>query len=102
MTGQGPNGALPVLGVYGVPQQWPHIRALYQRRVPPHPAHRDRLPGSGRRPAPPCGAAGRAAADWHGTPVWGNRSRASPAANSAPAVPPSLRGASPRSHKPQN
>jgi ribosomal protein S18 acetylase RimI-like enzyme len=25
------DGALPAPGVYGVPQQWPHVRALYQR-----------------------------------------------------------------------
>jgi hypothetical protein len=32
------DGALPAPGVYGVPEQWPHIRELYQRagfRVPP-------------------------------------------------------------------
>jgi GNAT superfamily N-acetyltransferase len=28
---QGADGALPAYGVYGVPEQWPHIRALYQR-----------------------------------------------------------------------
>jgi hypothetical protein len=28
---QGADGALPADGVYGVPEQWPHIRALYQR-----------------------------------------------------------------------
>jgi GNAT superfamily N-acetyltransferase len=27
---QGADGALPADGVYGVPEQWPHIRALYQ------------------------------------------------------------------------
>ncbi len=30
VTSQGADGALPVFGVYGVPEQWPHIRALYQ------------------------------------------------------------------------
>jgi len=25
------DGALPAPGVYGVPEQWPHVRALYQR-----------------------------------------------------------------------
>ena len=25
------DGTLPVLGVYGVPEQWPHIRAAYER-----------------------------------------------------------------------
>ena len=28
---QGADGALPADGVFGVPEQWPHIRALYQR-----------------------------------------------------------------------
>lgn len=28
---QGADGALPADGVYGVPEQWPHIRLLYQR-----------------------------------------------------------------------
>jgi len=28
---QGADGALPADGVYGVPEQWPHIRALYRR-----------------------------------------------------------------------
>jgi GNAT superfamily N-acetyltransferase len=28
---QGADGAVPAEGVYGVPEQWPHIRALYQR-----------------------------------------------------------------------
>ena len=28
---QGADGALPAAGVYGVPEQWPHVRALYQR-----------------------------------------------------------------------
>jgi ribosomal protein S18 acetylase RimI-like enzyme len=27
----GADGALPVPGVYGVPEQWPHVRALYER-----------------------------------------------------------------------
>lgn len=30
-TSQDAGGELPVRGVYGVPEQWPHIRALYQR-----------------------------------------------------------------------
>lgn len=28
---KGADGALPAPGVYGVPEQWPHIRELYQR-----------------------------------------------------------------------
>jgi GNAT superfamily N-acetyltransferase len=28
---QGADGALPADGVYGVPEQWPHVRAIYER-----------------------------------------------------------------------
>ncbi|HUJ05409.1 MAG TPA: GNAT family N-acetyltransferase [Streptosporangiaceae bacterium] len=31
VTRQCAGGELPVHGVYGVPEQWPHVRALYQR-----------------------------------------------------------------------
>src|SRR5436190_299007 len=31
VSGQYADGALPVPGVYGVPAQWPHVRALYER-----------------------------------------------------------------------
>jgi ribosomal protein S18 acetylase RimI-like enzyme len=33
------DGALPALGVYGVPEQWPHVRALYQRAGIVHEGH---------------------------------------------------------------
>ncbi|MBO0772136.1 MAG: GNAT family N-acetyltransferase [Actinobacteria bacterium] len=33
------GGELPVHGVYGVPEQWPHIRALYQRAGFAHTGH---------------------------------------------------------------
>jgi GNAT superfamily N-acetyltransferase len=33
------GGELPVHGVYGVPEQWPHIRALYQRAGFTHTGH---------------------------------------------------------------
>jgi GNAT superfamily N-acetyltransferase len=33
------DGALPAPGVYGVPEQWPHIRALYQRAGFVHTGH---------------------------------------------------------------
>jgi GNAT superfamily N-acetyltransferase len=36
---QGADGALPVPGVYGVPEQWPHIRALYERAGFAHTGH---------------------------------------------------------------
>jgi GNAT superfamily N-acetyltransferase len=53
-------GDLPVAGVYGVPEQWPHIAALY-RRAGFHTGHTEvvylapveDLPGPGRNPDPP-------------------------------------------------
>jgi GNAT superfamily N-acetyltransferase len=33
------DGDLPVHGVYGVPEQWPHIRALYERAGFKHDGH---------------------------------------------------------------
>jgi GNAT superfamily N-acetyltransferase len=33
------NGELPVRGVYGVPEQWPHVRALYERAGFAHTGH---------------------------------------------------------------
>jgi len=36
---QAANGELPVHGVYGVPEQWPHIRALYQQAGFTHTGH---------------------------------------------------------------
>ena len=36
---QGAEGELPVPGVYGVPEQWPHIRALYERAGFAHTGH---------------------------------------------------------------
>ena len=39
VTSQGADGALPVFGVYGVPEQWPHIRALYERAGFRHTGH---------------------------------------------------------------
>ena len=38
-SGQGADGELPVPGVYGVPEQWPHIRALYERAGFAHTGH---------------------------------------------------------------
>src|ERR1700744_4570104 len=31
VVGQAAGGELPVPGVYGVPEQWPHVRALYEQ-----------------------------------------------------------------------
>jgi GNAT superfamily N-acetyltransferase len=50
------DGALPAPGIYGVPEQWPHVRALYERAGFVHQGHTevvlvallDELP----RPAP--------------------------------------------------
>jgi GNAT superfamily N-acetyltransferase len=33
------DGTLPVLGVYGVPEQWPHVRATYERAGFAHKGH---------------------------------------------------------------
>jgi GNAT superfamily N-acetyltransferase len=39
VTGQSAGGELPVPGVYGVPEQWPHIAALYRRAGFSHTGH---------------------------------------------------------------
>ncbi len=39
VTSQSAEGELPAPGVYGVPEQWPHIRALYQRAGFSHTGH---------------------------------------------------------------
>jgi GNAT superfamily N-acetyltransferase len=39
VAGQGAEGELPVPGVYGLPEQWPHIRALYERAGFTHTGH---------------------------------------------------------------
>jgi len=39
VTGQEAGGELPVPGVYGVPEQWPHVRALYERAGFRHTGH---------------------------------------------------------------
>ena len=39
VTSQSASGDLPVPGVYGVPEQWPHIRALYERAGFSHDGH---------------------------------------------------------------
>ena len=39
VTRQQAGGELPVHGVYGVPDQWPHIRALYQEAGFSHTGH---------------------------------------------------------------
>lgn len=39
VTRQHAGGELPVRGVYGVPEQWPHISAMYQRAGFTHTGH---------------------------------------------------------------
>ena len=39
VTRQHAGGELPVPGVYGVPEQWPHIRAIYRRAGFAHTGH---------------------------------------------------------------
>jgi GNAT superfamily N-acetyltransferase len=39
VTSMEADGELPAPGVYGVPEQWPHIRALYQRAGFRHTGH---------------------------------------------------------------
>ena len=36
---QGADGGLPVPGVYGLPEQWPHVRAIYERAGFVHQGH---------------------------------------------------------------
>jgi len=58
VTRQHASGELPVPGVYGVPEQWPHIATLYQRAGFTHTGHTEvvylapveDLPSPGRPP----------------------------------------------------
>jgi GNAT superfamily N-acetyltransferase len=58
VTAQHADGALPAPGVYGVPEQWPHVRAAYERAGFEHTGHTevvfaadvDELPGPGFAP----------------------------------------------------
>ena len=66
VTSQSAGGELPVPGVYGVPEQWPHVSALYQQAGFAHGGHTEivylaRVTDLPRLPAPPL--AGRAAPD---------------------------------------
>jgi ribosomal protein S18 acetylase RimI-like enzyme len=57
------DGTLPVLGVYGVPEQWPHVRATYERAGFTHRGHTEivyvaevkRLLRAGEPPLPSLG-----------------------------------------------
>jgi ribosomal protein S18 acetylase RimI-like enzyme len=61
VTRQHAGGELPVPGVYGVPEQWPHVAALYRGAGFSHTGHTEvvylarveDLPSPGRNPDPP-------------------------------------------------
>ena len=58
VTSQSAEGELPVPGVYGVPEQWPHVRALYQRAGFSHTGHTEvvylaRVEDLPHQPGPP-------------------------------------------------
>jgi hypothetical protein len=58
VTTQSAGGELPVPGVYGVPEQWPHVSALYQQAGFAHDGHTEvvylaRVTDLPRLPAPP-------------------------------------------------
>lgn len=58
VVGQGAGGELPVPGVYGVPEQWPHVSALYEQAGFRHDGHVEvvylaRLADLPRLPSPP-------------------------------------------------
>jgi GNAT superfamily N-acetyltransferase len=69
------DGTLPVPAVYGVPEQWPHVRAIYEkagfRHVGPTEvvlvARVDELP---RSPAPHPGLRARRTLGVNGTRIW--------------------------------
>jgi GNAT superfamily N-acetyltransferase len=58
VTSQSAGGELPVLGVYGVPEQWPHVSALYEHAGFVHDGHTEvvylaRVADLPRLPRPP-------------------------------------------------
>jgi hypothetical protein len=58
VSSQSAGGELPVLGVYGVPEQWPHISALYEQAGFAHDGHTElvylaRVGDLPRLPVPP-------------------------------------------------
>ncbi len=58
VTSQSAGGELPVPGVYGVPEQWPHVSALYERAGFVHEGHTEvvylaRVADLPRQPSPP-------------------------------------------------
>jgi GNAT superfamily N-acetyltransferase len=72
VTSQSAGGELPVPGVYGVPDQWPHVRALYQQAGFEHNGHTElvylaRVADLPRRPAPIAGIEPRRTVGLNGT-----------------------------------
>jgi GNAT superfamily N-acetyltransferase len=73
VTRQHASGDLPVRGIYGVPEQWPHIRALYERAGFAHTGHTEivylAMVGDLPRPASPpiAGLTGRRSVGINGT-----------------------------------
>jgi GNAT superfamily N-acetyltransferase len=58
VTSQSAGGELPVPGVYGVPEQWPHVSALYEQAGFAHDGHTElvylaRVGDLPRLPSPP-------------------------------------------------
>jgi ribosomal protein S18 acetylase RimI-like enzyme len=61
VTSQSAGGELPVPGVYGVPEQWPHVSALYEQAGFVHDGHTEvvylaRVADLPRLPRPPLAA----------------------------------------------
>jgi GNAT superfamily N-acetyltransferase len=73
VTRQDAGGELPVPGVYGVPEQWPHVRALYERAGFRHQGqtevvHLARVEDLPRLPGPPvAGLSARRSVGMNGT-----------------------------------
>jgi GNAT superfamily N-acetyltransferase len=72
VTAQSAGGELPVPGVYGVPDQWPHISALYEQAGFEHDGHTEvvylaRVADLPRLPAPIAGLEARRTVGLNGT-----------------------------------
>jgi GNAT superfamily N-acetyltransferase len=72
VTSQSAGGELPVPGVYGVPDQWPHVSALYEQAGFAHDGHTElvylaRIADLPRSPAPITGLEARRTVGLNGT-----------------------------------
>ena len=72
VTSQSAGGELPVPGVYGVPEQWPHVSALYQQAGFRHDGHTElvylaRVADLPRIPGPLAGLRARRSVGLNGT-----------------------------------